>query len=55
MPSAPSLRVLPLSASLCLSAPAVMAQMFKDAALETLHVAGKSVELQRLADRPGAR
>ena len=30
-------------------APAAMAQMFKDTALETLHVAGKSVELQRLA------
>ena len=44
-----SLRTLVLCASLCLLPIAAMAQMFKDAALEALHAAGKSVELQRLA------
>lgn len=40
---------LALCASLCLAAPDARAQMFKDMALESLHVAGKSAELQRLA------
>ena len=40
---------LALCASFCLAAPGAHAQMFKDAALETLHLAGKSAELQRLA------
>lgn len=44
-----SLRALALCASLCLAATAAHAQMFKDSALETLHAAGKSGELQRLA------
>lgn len=44
-----SLRALVLCASLCLVAAGAHAQMFKDAALETLHLAGKSGELQRLA------
>lgn len=44
-----ALRVLALAASLCLSTGVARAQMFKDLALETLHVAGKVPELQRLA------
>ena len=40
---------LALCASLCLATPTAQAQMFKDLALEALHVAGKSAELQRLA------
>ena len=49
MNAIPFVRVLALCASLCLAATAARAQMFKDAALQTLHVAGKSGELQRLA------
>ncbi len=44
-----SIRALSLCAGLALAATAAQAQMFKDAALETLHLAGKSAELQRLA------
>lgn len=42
-------RVLALGASLCVSMAGAQAQMFKDQALETLHLAGKPAELQRLA------
>lgn len=44
-----SVRALALCASLCLTAAVAHAQMFKDAALEALHLAGKSGDLQRLA------
>jgi tetratricopeptide (TPR) repeat protein len=44
-----STRALSLCVCLWLTAPGAHAQMFKDAALETLHLAGKSSELQRLA------
>ena len=44
-----SIPVLALCFGLGLAASAAHAQMFKDAALEALHVAGKSGELQRLA------
>jgi len=45
----PAVLALALGASLCLSTAGVQAQMFKDPALESLHLAGKPAELQRLA------
>ena len=45
----PSLRALAVCAGLSLATGGASAQMFKDTALEALHVAGKSAELQRVA------
>ena len=45
----PSTSALALCLGLCFAVPAAHAQMFKDSALERLHLAGKSAELQRLA------
>ena len=45
----PSISILAMCLGLGLATPGAQAQMFKDAALEALHVAGKSSELQRLA------